>query len=74
MPSKRRHKDDTATFKELDFQGQARSLNVTMVYLRKAIRAHMRRAKETRHDPNDTLTSYIAQIEKLKTDLEGMKR
>jgi hypothetical protein len=42
----RRHKRDTATFEELDFQGQARVMNATVLQFRKQFRAHLRRTAQ----------------------------
>ncbi len=43
-----RHKNDTAEFKDLDFQGQARAMNMTALQFRKQLKAHLRRAGEKR--------------------------
>ena len=42
----RRHKQDTATFEELDFHGQARAMNATVLQFRQQLRAHLRRAAQ----------------------------
>jgi hypothetical protein len=42
--SKRRHKDDTATFKELNLKQQSSSIKVTIMNLKNAILAHGRKA------------------------------
>jgi hypothetical protein len=57
-------------FKELTFKQQADRLTATMAYLRQAVRAHVRKARETKHDADKTLTKCIKQIERLKTNLE----
>lgn len=49
-PRVRRHKGDTRTFEELDFVGQARSINAQIAVLGRAIRANLRRAREERPD------------------------
>jgi hypothetical protein len=71
--SKRRHKGDTATFEELDFQEQANSLNADLaLYLPKAIRAHVRRAEdEPPRNPGETLKKCIALVDGLKAKLEA---
>jgi hypothetical protein len=68
-----RGRGDADAFEHLDFQGQARSLNADLVlYLPKAIRAHVRRAKaEPRRDPGKTLEKCIRLVEKLKSKLEA---
>lgn len=49
-PRVRRHKSDTKTFKELDFVGQAKSINAQISVLGRAIRANVRKAQEERGD------------------------
>jgi hypothetical protein len=68
--SEGRHGVDQVTFEELDFQGQARSLNATLrLYLPQAIRAHAKK-DPARHD--ETLRTCIKLIENLKTDVESL--
>jgi hypothetical protein len=44
---KRRHKQDTRTFEELDFSEQAKSISAQLVNLGRAIRHHARQEKVT---------------------------
>jgi len=45
MPGRRRHKDDTKDFNELNFGEQARSINAHIVVLQRSITAHLKRAE-----------------------------
>ncbi len=45
-PPVRRHKSDTRTFEELDFVGQARSINAQIAVLGRAIRANPKESTE----------------------------
>lgn len=42
MTSPRRHKEDSRLFAELALREQVRSLNATLSYLSRAIRAHLK--------------------------------
>jgi hypothetical protein len=64
---KKRHQRDTKTFNELSFQEQAKSLNAQFATLRRAVRAHVRNAKQ----PDKTLAKCVAQIGRLMTSLDG---
>jgi len=46
----KRHKNDTHTFQELDYAGQARSINAQINGLVRAINAHIARAKSDKRD------------------------
>ena len=41
-----RHKNDTQTFDGLTFPGQAKSINAQLSTLTRAVRAHIRKARE----------------------------
>ena len=72
--SQKRHKRDTKTFEELDFQEQANSLNANLVLnLPKAIRAHVRKGKEADppRDPAETLEKCIKLVVRLKDELDA---
>ncbi len=42
MPGRRRHKEDTKDFNELNFGEQARSINAHIVVLQRSIVAHLK--------------------------------
>jgi hypothetical protein len=69
----KRHKGDTKTFEELDFQEQANSLNADLaLYLPKAIGAHVRRAEDDpQRNPGETFKKCIALVDRLKSKLEA---
>ncbi len=65
-PRVRRHKSDTKTFEELDFVGQARSINAQIAVLGRAIRANLRRAQQERRDIRLVHGVRTDQIERLR--------
>ena len=66
-----RHKGDTATFEQLNFKEQAQSLNADLVlYLPKAIRAHVDKARDEGRDQGETLKKCIKLVDRLKAELE----
>jgi len=65
----RRHKQDTATFKELDFAGQARSINATVLQVKRQFRAHLRRAIEDKKDVQAVKAKMLGVIERALDDL-----
>jgi hypothetical protein len=60
----RRHKGDTATFEELDFQGQARAMNATVLQFRKQFRAHVRRAIKEGRDVKSVRRTSLGLLER----------
>jgi hypothetical protein len=62
MPAHRNH---TSTFEDLTFAGQAKSLNSTMAYTTKAIRAHLRRARLDERDVDAVRRKCINQVQRL---------
>lgn len=51
----KRHKRDTKEFSKLSIADQARSINADILYLKRAIRAHARKAEEERGSGVNTL-------------------
>jgi len=64
-PRVRRHKSDTKTFEELDFVGQARSINAQISVLGRAIRANLRKAWQDGRDFRHFRKIRASQIERL---------
>lgn len=58
----KRHKNDTHTFQELDYAGQARSINAQINGLVRAINAHITRAKEEGRNVVELRHNVIMQI------------
>ena len=57
------HGQDGRKFEELDFAGQARSINGQILSVERAIIAHKRRAsEEAERDETETLTKCIEQV------------
>jgi hypothetical protein len=65
----RRHKQDTATFEELDFHGQARAMNATILQFRKQFRAHLRRAAQEGRDVQSVRRVGVGLLERATLDL-----
>ena len=65
----RRHKGDTATFEELDFHGQARVMNATVLQFRKQFRAHIRRATQEGRDIQAVRRASLGVLERAVTTL-----
>jgi hypothetical protein len=63
----RRHKGDTATFEELDFQGQSRAMNAAAAQFRKMLNAHLRRAASERRDIDKIRSSRLGLLERILT-------
>jgi hypothetical protein len=63
--STKRHKKDTRTFAELTFSEQAKSINGTNLYMKKAVIAHVRRAHQEGRDTAETLRKCEKQFSKL---------
>jgi len=71
------HGQDGLTFEELDFAGQARSINGQVLNVERAVTAHVRRARdEAERDETETLTKCINQVsamlERLQSQLPEM--
>lgn len=63
--AQRRHKQDTHTFEELDFAGQARSINAQVSRLQASIQAHVRKAPDCGKDATATLLKCIGQTARM---------
>lgn len=59
------HKNHTKDFEELTYVEQARSINATMAYLPKAIRAHLRKEENERPGKNQVRQKCIKQAVRL---------
>ncbi|GHV86619.1 hypothetical protein AGMMS50230_22270 [Spirochaetia bacterium] len=68
MASNRRHKNDTASFAELTFAEQAKSINGSLSRLMAAIQAHERRAKS--EGRSSTLPKAIKTLQNKVNDLQ----
>ncbi|MGA7219516.1 MAG: hypothetical protein WBX38_14440 [Candidatus Sulfotelmatobacter sp.] len=68
----RRHKIDTKTFEELDFVGQAMSINAQIAILGHAIRANLRRAGQERRDTKIVRNTRTDQIERLRQRIAAL--
>jgi hypothetical protein len=66
-----RHKNDTQTFDGLTFPGQAKSINAQLSTLTRAIRAHIRKARERGRDHEQTRAKCIAQVNRLRQRIES---
>jgi len=71
-PRVRRHKNDTKTFEELDFVGQARSINAQIAVLGRAIRANLRRTRRERRDIRLVHSVRTDQIERLRQRIAAL--
>lgn len=60
--AKKRHKQDTATFQELDYAGQAKSITAQINLLVKSINAHIGRAQEEGRNADEMKIRVIMQI------------
>ena len=65
-----RHKNDTRTFEGLTFQEQARSINAQLSTLTRAVRAHVRRARQHGRDHEEARAKCIAQVNRLRERIE----
>jgi len=64
------HQNNTKTFEELSFSGQAKSISAQILSLEKAIKAHQRRAKQKGVDVDTLKNRRIAQIRRMLSRLE----
>lgn len=64
------HGIDELKFSELDYIGQARSLNAQILSLERALNAHIERGNEEDKNINETKEKYILQLERLIKRLE----
>lgn len=71
MPTKRAHKDETATFEELTFGEQAKSINAMVSNLQRLVRAHVRRAGAEGKDRVQVLEKCRGQVHRLLDRLRG---
>jgi hypothetical protein len=69
----RRHKQDTATFEELDFHGQARAMNATILQFRKQFRAHLRCAADEGRNVKAVQIVGVGLLERAALDLRSTK-
>lgn len=58
----KRHKKDTATFQELDYAGQTKSITAQINLLVKSINAHVIRAQEECRNADEMKNRVIMQI------------
>jgi hypothetical protein len=65
MPGRRRHKDDTKDFNELNFGEQARSINAHIVVLQRSIVAHLKRAESEGRDMGRVRDKCANQLRRL---------
>lgn len=65
MPGRRRHKDDTKDFNELNFGEQARSINAHIVVLQRSIAAHLKRAESEGRDAGRVRDKCTSQLRRL---------
>jgi hypothetical protein len=72
----RRHKSDTKTFEELNFQEQAQAMNMTALQFRKQLTAHLRRVKEEGRPAPEVLSSRLQLLERILEEYraEAQKR
>lgn len=63
------HGIDEKTFAELDYLGQARSLNAQILSIERALNAHFTRAKLEGRDVNESKAKYKVQLERLIEEL-----
>lgn len=59
------HKGHTKDFKDLTYAEQAKSISAGMMYLRKAVEAHIRKAKSEERDTNNVQQKCVEQIRRL---------
>ena len=71
MPTKKAHKDNTATFEELTFGEQAKSINAMVNNLQHSVRAHVRRAGAEGKDRGHVLAKCRGQIQRLLKRMGG---
>ncbi len=63
--AEKRHKDDTATFEELTFAEQAKSITAQLNTVQRAVRAHIRRAGAEGKDRAAVLAKCRDQVQRL---------
>jgi hypothetical protein len=59
------HKNHTKDFEDLTYAEQARSINATMAYLTKAIKAHLKKAENVRRTKEVVKQKCMKQAERL---------
>ena len=59
------HGKDEKSFEELDYIGQARSLNAQILVLKKALNAHFRKAQLEDKNNLEARLKYIKQLSKI---------
>jgi len=64
------HGNDELKFSELDYVGQARSINAQILSLERALNAHIVRGMEESKSINKTKEKYMLQLERL---IKGLK-
>jgi hypothetical protein len=63
--STKRHKKDTRTFAELTFSEQAQSINATILYMKRAVLAHLRWAHKEGRNTAETVCKCERQFSSL---------
>lgn len=66
------HKQHTEDFEGLTFAEQAKSINATMAYATKAIRAHLRRAARENRSVRPVHDKCIRQVRRLLQRIEAI--
>lgn len=69
MAKKGTHGIDEKSFEELDYAGQARTLNMQIQGIQKGINAHIRRGTSEGKDVEDMKERYKLQLTKIIRDL-----
>jgi len=64
-----RHQVNKKTFEELTFSEQAKSISAQIIILKRAIRAHIRRAIQEEKNSSKVLTKCRGQVERMISDL-----
>ncbi len=67
----RRHKGDTKTFEELNFQEQAQAMNMTALQFRKQLTAHLRRADEEGRPRDQVVSARLALLQRIVEEYNG---
>ncbi len=67
------HKGHTEYFEGLSFAEQAKSINATMAYASKAIKAHLRKAKIEKRNIRSVHDKCIGQVSRLLQRIEAIK-
>jgi hypothetical protein len=72
MKVEKTHKGYTETFRELNFEEQAKAISMTALQFRKQVRAHMDRAAEEGKDVKQVVDARLGLLRKILEDLEPL--